>query len=668
MTRQIQLLLLTVILSASVCHGQGESFVQFIDRLPANHTEIFAINRLADQVEGVMENDALRAAFAKSNMVPADAFDEGLLWLDDNRQWFPATVVIAGETKMYGSVTDLFRIIVDMYLFVQGSFDNPEKFRKDLNKLAAELVETADGFRIPEISVYSDWQDVAETDFLFNTLKENVGPIEFFTQLKVSTGQNKISIEGKMQDALPRAQMEAIFSSFLDEEIPGLIDKLTEIPIYVQIDKIENGIRLFIGSAENKSGSLQKAALEHFEAGENVIAYSNWNTKQFKKDAMTLITNMKSWQKTELGQLAAEEDLEDFMGSMMRSLSQLETTADRGQLIVKKSKGRVFGKLFSVGVKPAVDLPGTRAFDKIPVDVEGYFATSQNSFADIMLWIQEDFESRMASQSLKSELQNEQSKAFLLERLTDNYYTYFANYRNHAIESYPKFSRPPFVGLVRSKGSLQSMKIESLSQDFPFEADLSVESFPETIWIASASEPDMLKKDIEKAIEDFVSGFLKATETSSTDKLNLFKPLKLNDSVNATSLDLGFLEDLELAAVQVEGDFAFHIFTIDNLVFLSSSPKFSRDLLASNSSLKISGEGRLVHTGRISGKVIGSVYGTILEMLSQVMSQGGAQQDVFSELVSIFQDVPSVMKDFHWESFQSGENQTTDFEANFLIK
>ena len=74
------------------------------------------------------------------------------------------------------------------------------------------------------------------------------------------------------------------------------------------------------------------------------------------------------------------------------------------------------------------------------------------------------------------------------------------------------------------------------------------------------------------------------------------------------------MEDLELAVVKIEGDMKFHVFVHHGLVFMSTSPRFSRDLIQIKTPIQIpSGDGRLVHVGQIKGETIGNLYGSIFQ-------------------------------------------------------
>ena len=196
------------------------------------------------------------------------------------------------------------------------------------------------------------------------------------------------------------------------------------------------------------------------------------------------------------------------------------------------------GELVSFGVPEATSLAAATIMKSVPADSESYFATSLNSFADMMIWIQEDFEGRMAKESIQSELENDVEKSLYLDRLTENYYNYFRKYRQHAIESFPRLSQPPFVALFRSTGKLDSLKVESLSDDFPLDLSLQSDRFVESVWIAKSSDPEALMQDLIQTFEDFVAGMLEATDVKTTGKLQLTKKIQLSDTVSGIQFDM----------------------------------------------------------------------------------------------------------------------------------
>ena len=337
--------LLQLLAVVSTGQAQSDSFSTFVGQIPSNHTELFAINGTADRVEGILSNDAVRRVFDSEAMLGLGGgttmLDDGLDWLDDNRKWFPTTVVVAGEPKMYQSATNLVRILIDGFLYEQGTVENPDEFRKELNQLAAELVETADQLRIPELTIYADWADTETAEVLFQGLAQNVRPVGMFTELNVDVEDSSLTIHGQVQDALPEVQIDQILQGLMTEEVSGLVEKLAAIPVHLHIARVENGIRISLGSERNESRPMTLKSLPNFEDAANVIAYANWNTREFKQSAAKLTDDLDRWKKTALGKIATENDQEDFMGSLSRSFGSLKSFSDRGQLIVKSAPGKI---------------------------------------------------------------------------------------------------------------------------------------------------------------------------------------------------------------------------------------------------------------------------------------------------------------------------------------
>lgn len=657
------------------CIGLGqdqEGFSGFVKHLPKSNTQVFAVNNVAGHFEAMVANEAIWRALESNfpmGIQPGSNPREDIQdWLVENREFFPKTVAVSSSEEFYSQLVNVFEFFLRTHIVAQTTYsddyDEAEK-RMAEDEVAAIFAKA----RIPNATIWVDWESTETTELLFEMLLQQASVVEMVSDLNYSETEESFQISGFVGDLIPSDSVSFWLDSMgFDNDQDRLSESLIDVEIFVKVELEENGIKVSIGDAVKDRQRAESKDFPGLRNGDNEIMYSTWNGKVLLESAEQLKDSIEKWEKTGLGQQFLETDVEDIWGSFRTMLSQLSTVSKNGKLRVHRENYHILASFVEEGMPNVGDLSGASVLSWIPKDSESFAFSADRSLGSFVNgWLQQ-YEDRIANKALQSEMRGDQSEAEFLYALSYEYYDNFGPMRRLIRDELAEIEATPMGVVIDTSGKV-TLRLEALREGILNFEELTFndENFLRMVSVSETEQPMELADKMKEGYRDLVQGILSTARIDLEETPDLTSSLDLGGGVTATEFTLDWLQDANLFAVELDGDFRPHVFVKDKMVVFSTSVDLSQKVLSNTKPMEArSQEGKkLVNFGRLSGETFANGVRTIGRG-AMIAIEGNEDDPAANMVFDGMADVIRVMKQMSWETHQLESQRQTDYSIQLL--
>ena len=668
------LLFLISLISFQTTYGQADTnkFSDFALQIPRENTEIFAVNNLGQHVETLLNNKALRRVVQDFDAANLD-MDEVLEDFELFKPSLPDTIAVSGNDEIYAAAFNLAELMLRVNLSVHSQFEE-DNDDAELALLVKEIVANVDDFKIPDSTVWLTWSDEGLAKELFRSFKQQVSVVEFLTDLRFKSDQTSFRVSGLAADI---ADEEAFRSAmdFLGLEDPDdeILISLLEIDIFFEAELVGNGMRVSLGTDPADKPRTTAADLRGIQNGANQIAYSQWNGVRMKKAAAKFEDAMQRWAKTKIGKDFIATDLEDVWGSFKGMAQQMDSVPDNGQLRVWTENNQVHSNIRETGLPAVETLVGSSVLNMIPVNSESYILTNHLSLGEYLFEMLEGVEERASTQSLRSAIRGEDEKTEMLDFAIATYFEHFGPMREVIRDELAEIPTEPLAILVDTQGVLNALEVDSNSLDSPLR--FSSDRFLRMAAISKVDDSALMQNKMMAVYRSFVEGFFSLNDTDVPDDIKFFGDIKLGSGIKGKEFLVDWVEQIDSAKIEIDGDLRPHIFVKDGFVVFSTSIQFSKTIIETKKPLQlkaVAADQSLVDIGHVRGTTIGNTLRTLFQVVGDGMNQqmGSAPglESTFDDMSNSISDFCGIMNHLDWTSTQKGDVRNSRYIMDFKDK
>ena len=657
--------------------GAQEKFSDFADQVPQSHDQIFAIHNLAGHLKAMLANQALQKTLTEGkladfiqNFPNAGSLNpqDGLDWLEENDQYFPRTIVVAGSDSIYQSFEELFHALFRATLVEQVMENGDRKSEKDIPEIEKELAEILSRFKFPDATIWIQWdQDVTVDSLVFNFLKTQLEQGLATTRLKFVAEGDQFKIDGTIGDVVDRESVPLFLELMgMTDESGAIAKALVEIEIHAVFEHRGDGVLISLGNIDRSSTDIK--SINGFQDGAGQIAFSQWDFSRLHEGSERLNAALDKWLPRPSGRVLLEHDEEDFTSAIRSMTRQFQSLPRVGRIRVWRQSNQILARMHESGAPAADDLTDHPILKFLPSQSPAYGVDATRSFAEMVEGMVDSFEERLAKQALKQELMDRPDDR-MVDAISDGYYRHFRAFRTEVYEKFAPLASKPTLILVDDQGKIDRLSIEIDSDWFPDPLVVNDAKFPRFLAVTKVKGQQEFHQRFSRLYETLIEGVFSATETVLGSDFQAFEPIDLGNEIRATRLRFDWIEDAQFAKFEIEGDFEPHFFFKEGHFVFSTSVELSRQVASSDhdgKSLLKDYQGKsVVRFGSVDGRTIGAAYasavGIVLRPIEEAIPNGSQLSNILDGLA----EVAAIMNHFKWITTQQGTERLTEFELDF---
>jgi hypothetical protein len=669
-----------------------------VSSVPAKSADalLVVINDPLPQLKALLGSESLRKVLTEGALAelvgmlgvvldPSTAWDH----IDENRRYVPSEITIALSQESVAQIDRLVRAGLFSGLALGAVESEDEAAKKDLAKLHDELLKMLKEVGVPPMTVAVRLREAEDAERLFDLTQEHWKNLAEMADLEVTEFDDGagLGLRGKLAGKVPEEEMnETLAALGIDEaRRPEFRKAISELKAEIWVQRLGNSLRFTVGPRpEAKAAGLTAAQLGPlFRLDERDMVFARWDATKLKSAVKGWIDLWKQWEKTPAGKQIAALDKQGFVARMVGSMRPVEQTADSGSMRIWSDDDALRGAVRSQGAAPSPDLQGAAISRYIPKDVETFSLDSTTSIADLLSAYVDQFEMRLALQSLQAEIAKDGVSDRLVQELTSKYNKHFTEFRKNVLERLPEAVGAPTANLVTTTGQIDRFTASITVDGEKKTIELKELPMIEMAAISRAKDPKKAEEVLAATYKSFIEGIAGATDKTLPEdgKLVVERDLGLGvktrvftgDWIKSLSGDF----EIELAA---EGDFVPHYFVHDGHLVVSTSPKLSKRILAAAKEPSRSlpptktGYDRTVAYGVMPGRTLGNIYSHMFTWIAAGVREAappgvaviavGPLEKVGKGISELFELIDRV----EWTTSEKTGSQDSDFSVRWAKK
>lgn len=388
------------------------------------------------------------------------------------------------------------------------------------------------------------------------------------------------------------------------------------------------------------------------------------------------------WKGSDIGDAVQAWDTDDFLNDLGSIEETLRMAGDEGRFVVYGDSG-IRGQWTEFGVPDSPTLAESGLLDVLP-DSEGFLsASSMKSLGVSLSDMLSQFESRLATNSLKYEMTGRQQQAEMTNWLETYYYGKMSDFRRLIKVDAVAAFEPPVATMMDARGSIAELHLTFQGEQGPNELlmkDLQCPRLAVIGGLKAGKDVRSLVGDIWKTFYNGVSQEEFDFETIIDDHDRLGHPAWFFTSDWQFSLP----SEVKISAQGFEP----HFFVIDDRWFVfSTSPGLSKEILKTSAqpTRASSIPGQLTGFGRVPMRTFAEMLRTATDGLARVVADDGnivltgRELSQFRQVLrneqgkrlgalaglEFFSTLIEVVEHCSWESRLTEKTCTTDFRLEF---
>lgn len=598
--------------------------------------------------------------------------------------WIPREVAIGLSDQSMQQFDRLVRVFLVGGLCA-GATEADEKagagvHGKLLDDFAANITE----LRVPPMRIYVRFRAARDAQALMGILQFQLRA-SFPNQKGLDVAEDGLSIKLRMSlgDLLDK---EVLLQLMEDAGVLGDAEQAkteaiaataAKLPLEATCRLVGDAMILDIGAeppapvppaaaAAAKSGLNAGQLGDLFVPEPELLVWSRWDFKVLKQAAGQWIDLWTKWEATPVGRALADIDTDGSIGDLKLMAGQLRSMADRGALRLRYKDG-LRATMREEGTPAATAIAGSSVLSLVPNDAEAFGISGASNLGEALSYLLMQVESRMDLQALK-----EWDRPGKMQAMSDDYYTKFKQFRGLMHDIAPTKFKPPFGWVASTRGKVDSFRLKVM--DGGPEQKMEGRDLPVMEFAMIGAAPDV--QESRATIEKIWTRLAEDSWAAAGKKAPLPKAVEQADlglGVPTWALRgqwlIGLLPEEYKASLEMQGDIEAHVFVVDDMVVLSTSPKLSKRMLAARTEKKIGrlaiADQQMVGRTWIGREVIGGYFtqaGDWIAMFVRGMDEPvRTRMTELPEILKSFGEWTDLAGDISVQVTRDGAVQTTEF-------
>jgi hypothetical protein len=601
--------------------GPGDA--GFAAHLHAGDTTFVVVEDPLPHLKTLLTSQALRRAFAKGPLAEmTKAFGDpvdpviGWDWVLKNRRWIPQQVAVGASDAGVGDLDHLFRAAA-LFELMQAAAGGDRavhpQLADEVKALRKSLLDEAQAFQLPRVRAYVRFRDAADAVALLDLLRlqlNDVDPKALPDGLRIEPQDRRLTVRFALADFLGNDEQARAFIASLDLADPDdaaltgqMLAALRQVRAEVSLRVVGDALLLTVGPDDTggPAGLRPRSAVLPAAVGPadaTTLLWGRWNARRLKQAAKGWLALHERWASTAAYAAVRDRPGDDASEPMLDTVRmvavQVAAVADAGagRLWADPASGSIRAALQEDRVAVAPDLAKHPAARFLPADAEAYTVETTRGLGEYASDALLQLEDRLATQSLKSQLNPADAKAAGAAELEGGYYAHFGAFRDLVHKAGRDRFESGVLMVLGTRGRVDR-----------FEASYEVDGRPTRLSLRNLPAVELAlvgkfkapadEAAVRKYAEDVYAAF--ATGCRSTARNHQLadkplppvqataKPVDLGLGVPTWGFDAGWLAAATGEAklrLDVVGDLRPHFFVADGCVAFSTSARLSKAMLA----------------------------------------------------------------------------------------
>ena len=666
-----------------VAHAQeGQDSPEFPKYAAPDSEVIVFVSDLMPHLQAVIKSPQMDWFLTKSQMgqqmgVTPGIANTGLIGVST---YIPTEIAFSTTDQTTAELAEFARLGLLWGLCSSALDEDNEAGRTALDGFHKQIATSVGRLKLEDMDVWLKFRTPAATNQLFREIKALAE--EYASEgIDVLTSRKEIKMDIRLSEAVPSSFWGAFLvelgvARYGNKTIEEVADALGALKFQISLTRVKSGLHLSFGPARENADALDLSKRRLWQFDRSTVFYSSWRHEKFAAVLRETRELWEQWADKPIGKNLVQFDEDDMLGDLLASARYFED-AEEGAMRIDVRDGDLYVVKEEIS-KPVPTLADSAILKFVPKDCDTITVDTTRSLANHAADYLDRIEERLANRDLQYELTGRDTKQAMNAAVSRFYYDQLKGARKMLKQDSFDVFAAPAAGLLDTKGQ------GTLNVTLDYEGEeqrVQVSDMPVLEYAVVSGIKD------RKAAEKFLPGLFSEVLSSLQGARTVVgtEEFEIADGYTAVGLGNNWQQEIpNEVRFNMGPEYRPHSLVVDEggssfFVFSTSIPLTTRII----AQLKSGKPGLAVEASQIAaGTIKGSTFNRSLDMIMHMMfepdaviTEGNAAEAfmrgmaIAGQQLSIFRDFQELiaqLKEFRWETTQSGNVQTT--KARTVIK